>query len=138
MQTVPGYYIYIETSLPRHKGERAQLSSGIQPATTAAGQCLSFWYHMFGAHVNTLNVYLKKQGGIQTLIWSRSRTQANIWRNGLRSIRSNVPFEIVFEGVVGYSWQGDIALDDISLYNGHCPASGEFLMFPNSYKCYTM
>lgn len=63
------------------------------------------------------------------MIWSRSRTQANIWRNGLRTIQSSLPFEILFEGIVGYSWQGDIALDDISLYPGKCPASSKEISF---------
>lgn len=126
-----GAYIYIETSSPRHKGQRAVLSSGIQAATPAGGQCLSFWYHMFGAHVNTLNVYIKSQGGNRTMIWSRSRTQGNVWRNGLRTVQSRVPFEILFEGIVGYSWQGDIAMDDISLDDGICPPPSTL---PEHYK----
>lgn len=131
-----GAYIYMETSSPRHKGERAVLSSGIQPATLASGQCLSFWYHMFGAHVSTLNVYLKTQTGNQTMIWSRSRTQGNVWKNGLRTVKSTVPFEILFEGIVGYSWQGDIALDDISLNQGACPPASKYLRFLGSKKVY--
>ncbi|XP_060582609.1 MAM and LDL-receptor class A domain-containing protein 1-like isoform X2 [Ruditapes philippinarum] len=118
-----GAYIYMETSSPRHIGERAVITSGIQAATLPGGQCLSFWYHMFGAHVSTLNVYLKTQGGNKTMIWSRSRTQGNVWRNGLRNIKSLVPYEILFEGIVGFSWQGDIALDDISLIQEKCPPS---------------
>jgi len=105
------------------------LSSGIQPATAADGNCLSFWYHMLGAHVNKFNVYLKQQGGNQTMIWSRSRTQANIWHNGLRTVKSNLPYEILFEGIVGYSWQGDIALDDITMTTGHCPAPCMYLAY---------
>ena len=31
------------------------------------------------------------------------------------------PFQIVIEGVVGVSWQGDIAIDDTSLTPGPCP-----------------
>lgn len=58
------------------------------------------------------------------MIWSRSGTQANIWRNGQRTIQSSVPYEILFEGIVGYSWQGDIALDDITVAPGECPAPG--------------
>ena len=110
-----GYYIYIETSSPRHLGQKAAITSGLQKATPATGQCLSFWYHMFGAHVNYLNVYIQTGTGNRTMIWNRAKTQGNIWKNAQRTVKSSVPYQIVFEGVVGQSWQGDIALDDISL-----------------------
>ncbi|WAR02785.1 MLRP2-like protein [Mya arenaria] len=63
----------------------------------------------------------RQQGGNQTMIWSRSRTQGNIWRLAQRTINPAAQYEILFEGIVGYSWQGDIALDDISLTNQACP-----------------
>ena len=119
--TGTGYYVYIETSSPRHKGETAVISSGIQQPSPTGGQCLSFWYHMFGAHVNTLNVYVRTVSGNKTLVWTRSNTQGNLWRNGLRTIKSSSQYELLFEGVVGYSWQGDIALDDVTLISGTCP-----------------
>ncbi|XP_033751986.1 MAM and LDL-receptor class A domain-containing protein 1-like [Pecten maximus] len=121
--TGTGFYIYIETSAPRHAGQRARITSGIQRPTQAQGVCLTFWYHMFGAHVNTLNIYQQHpQVGNLSLIWSRSKTQGNVWRKGQRTIISNQPYQIVFEGLVGVSWQGDIALDDISVVTGPCPA----------------
>ena len=55
-----GYYVYIETSSPRNRGDKAWLQSGlIQPTTVTSGRCLKFWYHMWGYHVDTLNVYRK-------------------------------------------------------------------------------
>lgn len=35
-------------------------------------------------------------------------------------------FQVAFEGVVGKSYTGDIALDDISISKEKCPASGWF------------
>jgi len=63
-----GYYVYMETSSPRHEGERAVLSTGIQ-VNKGQPQCLTFWYHMFGAHVNTLNVYIKYAHALFLLYW---------------------------------------------------------------------
>lgn len=55
-----GYYVYIETSSPRNPKDKAWLQSGlIQPTTVTKGRCLKFWFHMWGYHVDTLNVYRK-------------------------------------------------------------------------------
>lgn len=53
-----GWYMYIETSYPRKPNDTAGLvSPTIQKAGSSA--CVLFWYHMFGPHVNALNVYMK-------------------------------------------------------------------------------
>ena len=85
----------METSAPRHPGERAIISSGINKPTPASGICLRFWYHMFGAHVNTLNVYKQTPNGARTLIWTRSGTQGNIWKQGLQNINSSQAYEVI-------------------------------------------
>ena len=33
-------------------------------------------------------------------------------------------FQVVFEGVVGTNYRGDIAIDDVSFTAGPCPSSG--------------
>lgn len=50
--------MFIETSYPRKPNDTAGLvSPSIQKSGSSA--CVLFWYHMFGPHVNALNVYLK-------------------------------------------------------------------------------
>ena len=49
--------MYIETSAPRRPGDKAQLQSAQIMDTST--RCLSFWYHMYGPHINALNVYLQ-------------------------------------------------------------------------------
>ena len=83
--------------------------------------CLQFWYHMYGLDVNTLNVYVKQGGNLGTALWTRSGDQGNLWRHATVSVASQNLFQIVFEGTVGKSYKGDIALDDISVQNGRCP-----------------
>ena len=65
----------------------------VQPATDSSGMCLTFWYHMFGAHVETLNLYTV-QGANRTLLWTRSNTQGNIWRQGQRTVVSKQPYKV--------------------------------------------
>ena len=76
-----GYYIFLESS-SMNAGDRTQLVSSRQ--TPSKDRCMTFYYHMFGAHVNTLNIYRDT-----TLIWSRSTNQGNVWRKGQVTLRSS-------------------------------------------------
>ncbi|CAH3118157.1 unnamed protein product [Pocillopora meandrina] len=119
--TSQGYYVYIETSSPRRQNDKAQLQSGlIQPTTVTSGRCLKFWFHMWGKHVDTLNVY-RKDSSSQVRIWTRRGTQGNKWRYAQVNLISNQPFYVIFEGVRGSSYMGDIALDDLDVADGPCP-----------------
>ena len=76
-----GYYFYIETSSPRRPGDRARLIS--PPLQGQYRQCINFYYHMYGPHVNILNVYLRR--GNTTLgnpVWKRTGSQGNQWKLG--------------------------------------------------------
>lgn len=51
-----GQYIYLEASFPRVANDTAVLRSpAIRP--TMGFVCFSFYYHMHGAHVNSLYIY---------------------------------------------------------------------------------
>jgi hypothetical protein len=113
-----GYYIYIETSVPRRVNDTARLTS--QLITQNATMCLNFWYHMYGTSVRTLNVYLKSAGSLGTPVWSRTGTRSNQWYSASVDIQRSASYQIVFEGVRGTSYRGDIALDDISVSMGSC------------------
>lgn len=53
-----GWYMFIETSYPRKPNDTAAL---VSPAIQKTGSyaCVIFWYHMFGPHIASLNVYMK-------------------------------------------------------------------------------
>lgn len=59
--------MYIETSYPRQPNDTAGL---VSPSITKSGSsaCVLFWYHMFGPHVNALNVYLKVGNYVLTIV----------------------------------------------------------------------
>ncbi|CAM4977745.1 unnamed protein product [Rotaria socialis] len=114
-----GYYIYIETSSPQIRGQKARLISPMY--TQASSVCLKFHYHMFGPSIGSLNVLI---AGTQRLLWTKSGNLGNRWRYGHVTVRNDDQYQIAFEGVVGSSFQGDIAVDDISLANGPCEEEG--------------
>jgi len=52
-------------------------------------------------------------------------TQGNQWKPSQVSIpASNNQFNLVFEGIAGPGFKGDIGLDDIRVKNNGCPSSG--------------
>ena len=64
--------MYIETSSPRAQGDNAELvKSGLSFSTK---KCLSFYYHMYGDSMGTLNVYVG-----QKKIFTKSGNQGNQW-----------------------------------------------------------
>ena len=68
-----GKYAYIETSSPRVQGDNARLvKSGLSFNTK---KCLSFYYHMYGTTMGTLNVYVG-----QKKIFTKSGNQGNQWK----------------------------------------------------------
>jgi len=80
---------------------------------------------MFGADIGTLNVLQKTAPGNKSekIIWSLSGQQGNQWLEG-RVALSKIPsisYWIVFEGIRGNSYRGDIAIDDILIKDGSCP-----------------
>lgn len=94
MLLASGWYIYIEASWPRKPNNTAKLISSNVPGTTASGgKCLSFWYHMFGADINTLSVYVRT-GSHDTLLWSKTGTRGDKWLQALVTVNSRTHFQV--------------------------------------------
>lgn len=55
----------------------------ISPSISSSGKlCVVFWYHMYGAHINALNLYVKNGGALGQPVWTKSGTQGNKWIQG--------------------------------------------------------
>ena len=79
---VLGKYVYIETSSPRVQGDNANLvKRGLSFSTT---KCLSFYYHMYGSSMGTLNVYVGSNK-----IFTKSGDQGNSWHKAAVAIISD-------------------------------------------------
>ncbi|XP_016101738.1 MAM domain-containing glycosylphosphatidylinositol anchor protein 2-like [Sinocyclocheilus grahami] len=122
--------MYIETSRPRQDGDRARLLSPLYNVTAARGPtgttrtpyCVSFYYHMNGKHMGTLNVLtrVKSIATVDSAVWSLSGHQGPEWRKADAEIYPSGPFQVVFEGIRGNGFEGDIAIDDVSVTKGKC------------------
>ena len=91
-----GWYIFIETSWPRKPNDTAKLISANVPGSSAGGgKCLSFWYHMYGAHINALRVYVRS-GSKDTLLWSKTGTRGDKWLQATLTVNIRTYFQAGF------------------------------------------
>ena len=116
-----GRYMYIETSWPRKPGDNARFNSPILKSTSS--NCyLRFYYHMKGSHIGSLLVRIRTSyysGGINSPLLNITGAQGDFWyRAMVRAPYSRDDFQFVIEGVRGSGYQGDIAIDDVSLTTG--------------------
>lgn len=42
------------------------------------GKCMSWWFHMYGATVANLNVYMKQVGKPESLVWNLNGSQVHL------------------------------------------------------------
>uniref|UniRef100_A0AAY5EXB9 Uncharacterized protein n=1 Tax=Electrophorus electricus TaxID=8005 RepID=A0AAY5EXB9_ELEEL len=115
--TGSGHYLYIEGDSATH-GDTARLLS--DECSVLQPQCLQFWYHMYGSSWTMgLTVYLL-HGNVAREIWRRREDQGNTWHRALVDFTPQHNFKILFEGRRGQNAESDVAVDDVSLYRGHC------------------
>ena len=89
-----GTYAYAEASYPRQLNDTARLISPTLQSNTRPGTCISFWYHMYGADINSLNVYTKVGGSLGTAIWQKKGNQANAWKYGQVFVRQPLNYQV--------------------------------------------
>lgn len=91
-----GHYMYIETSAPRRKGDKARLLSEDFSPTTIRGRCVKFWYHMYGATIGTLRVLVKTGPGNQSesIIWELSGNFGNQWYSAQAPVSSGKYYQV--------------------------------------------
>ncbi|XP_017879403.1 uncharacterized protein LOC108624526 [Ceratina calcarata] len=114
-----GYYLYIEAS-GRLENDTARIISPIYNSSYTDSGCFSFWYHMYGATVGTLNVYFKKEKDLlPRLMFSKEGDQGNQWLQGFFNLpKADKGFQIIIEGIRGRSYVSDIAVDDVAILQG--------------------
>ena len=84
-----GYYLYLESSSPRIRaGQKADLISPWMSAKPG-GQCLKFYYTMYGRTMGSLDVKLELNDGRAWLIFLKKGGQGKEWKKGQGNI--NVP-----------------------------------------------
>ena len=90
--------MYIETSAPRVTGDTARLWT--PPLSSNNGRCISFWYHMYGISMGTLNVYAVKNVANPSLgnpLWYAKGNIGNYWAQQFVSLPALSNFSVSFQ-----------------------------------------
>ncbi|NXX64459.1 NRP1 protein, partial [Spizella passerina] len=112
-----GNFLYSQAD-ESQKGKVARLLSPVIYSQNSA-HCMTFWYHMAGAHVGTLRIKLRyqKPDEYDQVLWTLSGHQANYWKEGRVLLHKSVKhYQVVIEGEIGKG-TGGIAVDDIKIDN---------------------
>ena len=100
------YYMYLETS-GGTLGNYADLVSPCVDLGQLSTPALIFDYHMYGATINKLEVFVNG-----SLAWAKSLAQGSDWKSAIVDLSSyGSTASIVFRATMGSSWNGDIAID---------------------------
>ncbi len=116
-------YAYLETSSAGggafNAGNNAILTS---PKLQSDNYEVSFSYHMLGNAIGSIYVDAFVNEQWQEDIWSRSGAQGSSWLS-TQVLTPELTTQVRIRAVAAGSWQGDIAIDDISIIvnNGPVP-----------------
>ncbi|MFT6166604.1 MAG: hypothetical protein ACJASF_001295, partial [Vicingaceae bacterium] len=120
--TATGKYVFLETSIPGVAGNADTMYSA--PIIVGATQNvleLSYWYHFFGATIGSLEAWVEDSSGALSQVGSivgqqQALTTAPYLRaKHVVSGYANQQIRLVFVGVRGTSFTGDLAIDDVRL-----------------------
>ncbi|XP_046355169.2 collagen alpha-1(XXVII) chain-like [Haliotis rufescens] len=119
LENANGHYIYLETSAGIPNSAAAYRSS---PLGTNHHFCLTFWYHMYGQTVGSLQVKIMTAHTTGSPIWKKDGSQGDQWKLAkVDLLPQSVDYYIVINGIRGNGYFGDIAIDDIIVLDGACP-----------------
>jgi hypothetical protein len=122
-KTTRGYYAFANARPPVQQGDRAWLISEILLTPTPA--CLTwftFIYNYVDVTITNLTVYVRtrdRQDPIMPVWYTKPNSAKGVW------LRSSVTlpimpdyFDVIFEATVNAPFNGDVAIDDISVAEG--------------------
>jgi len=120
--TGTGSYAFIESSSPARKGWKARLVSPL----FADGQkkCMTFYYNMNGHTIGALRVFVENiPTNERTKLFEKEGHQLDEWHKAELDIHPKGPSKIIIEAERGAGFQGDLAIDDITVKKGDCSGS---------------
>ena len=85
-------YIFVESSYPRTEGDSGEVVTRAMPPQY---KCLQFWYHMTGANMGRLDVYLEEAKSQRQLVWSLAGDRGEYgWHKAVVPLAANTTFRV--------------------------------------------
>ena len=112
--TGSGIYFYVESSGQNYGGKVFTVYTPMFDISQTPGKVLSFWYHMYGTAMGSLEIGVLDSAGY-TALDTISGNQGDQWKLAYYPITSTTPFKIKFKGITGASYTSDISIDDIMI-----------------------
>ncbi|KAL0969884.1 hypothetical protein UPYG_G00233830 [Umbra pygmaea] len=63
---------------------------------------------------------VKGIASVDNLVWSLKGNQGPDWNQAYINFNPSGPFQVMFEAIRGQGYEGDIAIDDVSVTKGKC------------------
>jgi hypothetical protein len=126
--TEEGYYLYTEASGDNYPYKTAIIDGPCFDLSTLSSPELSFWYHMAGDSMGSLNLEVSGNGcNSWDIVFERNGHQGYDWLLAVVDLSGYAGQTIVvrFRGVTGDGYESDMAIDDIYageavVYQGGC------------------
>ncbi len=112
-----GVYLYTETN-SGVIGDSTILVTPCMDIRSLTAPKLKFWYHMYGSAMGTLAVDIFYGNGYIQNIWTLSGDQGDEWKMAVVDLTPYKSItEIRFRGIKAGSTYGDMAIDDVMVYD---------------------
>ena len=119
------FYMYVEASAPNYSAKVTILNSPCFDLSGESAANFNFDYHMYGAsNMGNLNLEASDDNGATwSSVWSASGNQGNAWLSASVNMGAYTggSVQLRFVGTTGSTWQGDMAVDNISVDDGSTP-----------------
>ncbi len=112
-------YLFTEASAPAQPGDIYDLLSPCISTSALGIPTLSFWYHLHGADIGSLEVAVLANGNANTVFTisgPQQTAETDPWQQAIIPIAGfGDTLQLRFRGIRGNGIQGDIAIDDIRI-----------------------
>ncbi|MCT4630722.1 immunoglobulin-like domain-containing protein, partial [Winogradskyella sp.] len=124
-------YIYVEASGngTGYPDKRAIITSPCFDLSGLTNPVFSFQYHMYGAsNMGSIDLEISDDDGANwTSIWNQTGNQGNQWLKVELDLSAYIGnnIQVRFNRFVGSTWQADIAIDDVQLFEPAAPTCND-------------